>query len=195
MRESIEYSIAAAFGAFCLCLGDLVKETSTMVLMLEPILRKLLWGWWPGGFLTILFIMALAAGVCWVFAPKSRIDAFSRGFAIFAVLTTGTPYNQLVLDQQNAKATGQVSSPTINDEVDTSEKPEQGLINFLISPAQAYAQVGQSHSPSAINPDNQWKGANATIYSNTWVSSCKPNSDTFVKKWQSFFNNTIILYY
>ena len=42
----------------------------------------------------ILLLMVLACCLCWVYQPRTRIDGFSRGFAVFAMLSVASPYQQ-----------------------------------------------------------------------------------------------------
>lgn len=85
---------ASAFGAFCLGFGDLLNnEHSATVLKINEIMKQLLqFDIGAGGLLALILLAILGVCVCWVQQPKTRLDAFSRGFSVFAVLAVATPF-------------------------------------------------------------------------------------------------------
>src|SRR4030095_2792005 len=85
---------ASALGAFCLGLGDLVSNgPAATVLKIGDVLRQyVFWGNDFGGGIPLLLLGVLGVCLCWVHEPKTRVDAFSRGFSVFAVLAVVTPY-------------------------------------------------------------------------------------------------------
>ena len=85
---------ASALGAFCLGLGDLVSNgNAATVLKIGEVLRQyVFWGNDFGGGIPLLLLGVLGVCLCWVHEPKTRVDAFSRGFSVFAVLAVVTPY-------------------------------------------------------------------------------------------------------
>jgi len=85
---------ASAFGAFCLGFGDLLNnEHSATVLKISEIMQQLLqFDIGAGGLLALILLTVLGVCVCWIQQPKTRLDAFSRGFSVFAVLAVATPF-------------------------------------------------------------------------------------------------------
>ncbi|MEE8524892.1 MAG: hypothetical protein V3T72_13240, partial [Thermoanaerobaculia bacterium] len=84
---------AAAFGAFCLGLTDLLKnDDRAIVLELGQRIREM---FVPGfenvGLLSLFILIGLGTGMCWLFQPPTRLDAFARGFSVFAILAVATP--------------------------------------------------------------------------------------------------------
>jgi hypothetical protein len=176
-----EYFVAAAAGSFFLCLGDLLnKKSASTVRLIEAMLSDWFEGVSYGGFVSILFIMFLGVVVCFVFEPKTKGDAFARGFAVFAVLTTGTPYNENDLNEPTPVETS------------LTNIYEGSLFSKLSSLFISSANADSNHTNSLSNMSNQINWAsNATILSNEWISGCKPNYDGFWKTFFSIFNNVI----
>ncbi|NOY71888.1 MAG: hypothetical protein GXP14_05845 [Gammaproteobacteria bacterium] len=85
---------ASAFGAFCLGFGDLLNnEHSATVLKISEIMTQLLQSdIGAGGLLALILLAILGVCVCWIQQPQTRLDAFSRGFSVFAVLAVATPF-------------------------------------------------------------------------------------------------------
>lgn len=110
--------LAASFGALCLGLGDLLNnDNAATVLKLGEVMRK---NFYPelqsGGLLALVLLVSLGAGTCWIHQPTSRIDAFSRGFSVFAILAVVTPYQssppqQAPLGSTNESATNTTQVP------------------------------------------------------------------------------------
>ena len=97
---------AAAFGAFCLGLGDLLNNSNAAtVLKLGEIVRQYLWpGLESSGLLALLLLVFLGGTICWLHEPKTRVDAFARGFSVFALLAVTTPYQAPTADLGNPEA-------------------------------------------------------------------------------------------
>jgi hypothetical protein len=87
--------ISAALGALFLGIGDLLNNnTAATVLKLSETIRQYLYPSLESGGLVALALLAiLGAAVCWVQQPHTRVDAFSRGFSVFALLAVTTPYH------------------------------------------------------------------------------------------------------
>ncbi len=106
---------ASAFGAFCLGFGDLLNnEHSATVLKISEIMKQLLQSdIGAGGLLALILLAILGVCVCWIQQPQTRLDAFSRGFSVFAVLAVATPFE----------------SPSETADTQTAEVALMGLAN------------------------------------------------------------------
>jgi len=125
--------LAAGFGAFCLGFGDLINNgNSATVLKISEIIRQYLYPALSyGGLISLLFLAVLGAGMCWIFQPQTRADAFGRGFSVFAILAVVTPFDE---------PPGGLNSPT--PELTTE------AISFSFFP-KAWAQVPQPPNTAA----------------------------------------------
>jgi hypothetical protein len=84
---------AAVFGAFCLGIADLIiNGDASTVMKMGDIMHKHL-GMPSSGGIALLLLMLLGAGLCIVRQPKTRIDSFTIGLSVFAVLTL-SPYQE-----------------------------------------------------------------------------------------------------
>lgn len=84
--------LAAAFGAFCLGFGDLVKNghTATVLKIADVIREHLFPGLGVGAAVALVLLIGLGVGYCWIQGPSTLVDAFNRGFSVFAVLAVVT---------------------------------------------------------------------------------------------------------
>ena len=89
--------LAAGFGAFCLGFGDLLNNyKAATVLKISEVVRQHLWpGLEIGGLVALLILVLLGPCFCWVHQPRTRIDAFSRGFSVFAFLAVAAPFHSV----------------------------------------------------------------------------------------------------
>lgn len=123
---------AAAFGAFCLGLGDLLNNQSApTVLKLGEIVRQHLWpSLTDSGGVALLVLVLLGAGVCWLQQPTTRIDAFARGFSVFAILAVTTPHpaptTGLADPSPDAKAPNPVTAPGLTGYAPGAPGPRHG---------------------------------------------------------------------
>ncbi len=94
-KSSIDIYIASAFGAFCLGFGDLlINEDRATVLKISEVIRQYLYTkLGDGGLISLILLVLLGGFVSWVYQPHTHVDAFGRGFAVFALLTAITPLN------------------------------------------------------------------------------------------------------
>lgn len=99
--------LASGFGAICLGLGDLINnDKAATVLKLGEVMRRNIYpGLESGGFLALLLLAFLGAGICWIHQPATRVDAFTRGFSVFAILAVVTPYQGSPAQQSTAGTT------------------------------------------------------------------------------------------
>lgn len=84
--------LAAAFGAFCLGFGDLVKngQAATVLKIADVIHEHLFPGFGVGAAVALVLLIGLGVGYCWIQGPGTLVDAFNRGFSVFAVLAVVT---------------------------------------------------------------------------------------------------------
>lgn len=98
--------IAAGFGAFCLALGDLVKndKSSTVIRLSEAIRTHLISYLGEGALCALVLLILLGIIVCWIHEPSNRVEGFARGFSVFAVIAVASPavQNQASLTDVNA---------------------------------------------------------------------------------------------
>ena len=106
-----EIYIAAAFGAFFLGFGDLLKNDkfATVLKMSEMIKQHLFTGFGAGASIALILLVIFGIIVCWVHRPRTRIDAFSRGFSVFALFAVASPsgfvaVSQISVNGQSAQA-------------------------------------------------------------------------------------------
>lgn len=87
--------LSAALGALFLGIGDLLNnQTAATVLKLSQAIRQNLYPQLEsGGLVALALLVIFGAGVCWVQQPRTRVDAFARGFSVFALMAVTAPYN------------------------------------------------------------------------------------------------------
>ncbi len=120
------YVLYAASGLGSLFLGffDLMNNGRTaMTAKMAEVLRTHLFMQDAGALFPLLFLAVMGCCVAWVYQPNTRIDAFSRGFALFALLSVGTPY-------------GNVPSNLSEEKTPGTENPGQSFLGV----SQAFAQ-------------------------------------------------------
>lgn len=109
-------------------------------------------------------IVVLGVSVCWVFRPATRIDGFARGLAILALIGIPTENN---LDDDEPEAEPQTTSMDMHHS------------DRLLASIDVYSLTDiQSDCPD----DNGEFEPNATILSNNWVSSSKPETKWYSSK-------------
>lgn len=123
--------LAAALGAFCLGFGDLVKNGhAAIVLKVADVIHEHLFPW-SGAAGALVLLIGLGVGYCWIQGPTTLVDAFNRGFSVFAVLAIAT-------------STDAVPAPL-------SAPTAMGLgirgTQSLIAPAYAQEEIGLSAEP------------------------------------------------
>ena len=121
--------IAAGVGAFILCISDLIKNgNSSTVFKISDVIRTYLTSALGEGALpTIVLMVFLGIVLCWVHAPNSRIEGFTRGFSVFAILTVVSP----------VQTPEPLDSGNINQTFTTSSFFEISPMSFFISSATA----------------------------------------------------------
>jgi len=82
-----------AFGTALAMLGDLTRNGNAAVLLkLREVLKTNVFAQFEATYLVMLLVMAIAIALAVVWPPRNRTDAFAKGLAIFALLTTATPF-------------------------------------------------------------------------------------------------------
>lgn len=121
--------IAAGIGAFILCISDLIKNgnSSTVFKISDVIRTHLTSSLGEGALPTIILMVFLGVVLCWVHAPNSRIEGFTRGFSVFAILTVVSP----------VQITDPLDSGNINQTFTTSSSFDIPPLSFFISSATA----------------------------------------------------------
>ncbi len=87
--------VSAALGAFFLGIGDLLNNSgaATVVKLSEVIRQNIYPQMGSGGLGALLLLGFFGAAGCWIHQPKTRIDAFARGFSVFAIMAVTAPYS------------------------------------------------------------------------------------------------------
>ncbi|MGH7207461.1 MAG: hypothetical protein ACREI2_14775 [Nitrospiraceae bacterium] len=132
--------VAAGFGAFCLGFGDLLNnDKAATVLKISEVVRQHIWtGLEIGGLVALLVLVVLGPCFCWIHQPRTRIDAFSRGFSVFALLAVAAPFHP------------------VGKGLDSSTGGKQAEISFFRLVASAHA--AETVLPSPIEPKAEASG-------------------------------------
>ena len=128
--------MAAAFGAFFLGFGDLLKNDkhATVLKMSEVIKQHLFPGFGAGALVALLLFVLFGVIVCWIHGPHTKVDAFGRGLSVFALFAVASPSGIL----ETPRVSGDVRSVQIG--------------SVLLWPQAAYAQ-----SSSVTDIDEYWE--------------------------------------
>lgn len=177
--QKIEIYIATIFGAFLLVLADLCTNIdAATTLKIGFIIKKyIISGTSVGtGVIGLILVLLISTIFCWIFHPKDRVAAFTRGLSVFAVLNVVAPYS--IVEDVN------VNRQNIQSNAGMIERQLKGeLFPFINS---AYAETG-SEGPECKSGVLE---SNAYLLSEEHISSCKPHYSGFLGL-GSLFNNTI----
>ena len=102
-NEDKPFTILAsgAIGAFCFSIADLISNDEAAALVkVGDALRRLSASWMPMELLALIILTTLGFLLCWIYQPKTRLDAFMRGFSVFAIFTVASPYENAALQSQ-----------------------------------------------------------------------------------------------
>lgn len=158
---------AAALGAFCLGLGDLLNNgNASTVLKLGEILRQHLWpDLASSGLLAIGMLIFLGGAICWLHQPRTRVDAFARGFSVFALLAVATPYNAPQASLTDAApGLDEGPNPVTTAPAERSAIPSWGAGHPMAMLAAAAFPAAQSHASARVLPARSDATATADIY-------------------------------
>ena len=108
-RPSVLHA-ASAGGAILVSIGDLMRnDYAATTIKMGQVLREHIFPAMDIGVPAALTVVALAGlFLSWVYEPQSRVDAFARGFSVFAMLTVATPYDVVT---PQTPVSGSPSSP------------------------------------------------------------------------------------
>ncbi len=167
--------LASIAGTFILLLQDFLSEAPLLNLVNDRLSKNIQISNF-GTTMTILIIVILVVSAIssWIYQPQTRIDAFVRGLAVFALLGI-LPKS----DKQPEPKPVEIKSENLkNNEINILQEAS-------IFPRWTTAS---RKTIRAISHLKQKKFApNYTIESNVWVSSCKPEVS-----FSGFFTNSII---
>jgi hypothetical protein len=128
--------ISAALGAFFLGIGDLLNNNNaaTVIKLSETIRQNLYPQLESGGLVALVLLVIFGAAVCWIQQPKTRVDAFARGFSVFALMAVTAPYNPVTTGLNHS-----------------ADRPASaGGISSLFGISTAYAQTNTPSVPVEI---------------------------------------------
>lgn len=151
-----EVLLAGGIGAFIAGFTDLfTNQGSSGVAELS---RKINLG---GDGISLLILMALGVGICWVFRPATKLDGFARGLAILTLIGITSKNN--IADE---------GPPT--QQLESSIKAQQVDQPLLASIEWIHVTYNTDFVPcpkatGTFNP-------NATVANNSWISSTKPET-------------------
>ena len=179
---------AAAFGAFCLGLGDLLNNSNaSTVIKLGQILREHVWqGLSSSGGVALLMLVLLGGAVCWLQQPTTRLDAFARGFSVFAILAVTAPYQAptagLGDPAANRNAPNPVTAPGLTGLVPGGPAPH-GAMAFAaaVRPAADVRLAGDDSGRAVVHllePDGRTPVTHALLTVRERASARVVGSDT-----------------
>lgn len=117
-ESSIAFIIASGgIGAICFGLADLLNNhDAAAVIKLGEALKPIAPTWLANPGVAFIVLTLLGCLLCWVHQPKTRLDAFMRGFSVFAVLTVASPYENPALKPVNPpRIRGLISSAVASE--------------------------------------------------------------------------------
>ena len=159
----ITICLAASFGALCLGFGDLINnDRAATVLKLGEVMRRYIYsGFESGGLWALVLLALLGAGVCWIHQPKTRIDAFTRGFSVFAILAVVTPFHREAT-QQSALA-----SPSGASVIARNQEP----LSAAVVLAFMQVQREEAHDRVQVSPEIRQPESNDKKVALVWLKS------------------------
>ena len=127
--------VAAAFGAFCLGLSDLIKNdnAATLLRISETLKQHLMPDLDMGALIALGLLVILGAMLCWVHGPTNRVDGFARGFSVFAILTVASPPQDI--DAPLADDLHDTGIPQIMDSMPISQRQNSEPVWLNIIPS------------------------------------------------------------
>jgi hypothetical protein len=150
-----EIYLAAGLGGFCLAFaGQLHQVAGSTTARLGEFLGVMVSRGASDPQIIVAVLLATAALACaaaWLHEPTTRFDAFSRGLAVFAVLSITSPQPHSEADAaagpvevRSGPAEAAVSDPRANE---GSVPPRRSWLDLLLAPA--WAQTYDHGEPSA----------------------------------------------
>lgn len=139
--------LSSGFGALFLGISDLAShpnESEAATYRLGIIFSQLDIFDYDAAGLPLILLTILGIGMAWVYQPLTRVDAFTRGFALFAMMSVATPFEVSPgnppnpANQENQASKENPNSPSTPSNTEPTEESHQGFDFFLGS--EAYAQ-------------------------------------------------------
>lgn len=199
MGEQIKLYVAAAGGAFCLVLADLLANIdAATTLKLGGVIEKFVLGstMLGPGMIGLLMVLGISVFFCWMYNPLDKAAAFTRGLSVFAVLSAVTPYSAV-----NGADEGQtpglppqqsVGADTLQGAIDQGAIDQGAIDRGAVGEPLTFSLFASAHADGTqpLSCSNGTVTANAILAMDKYVSSCKPYFSGFLGL-GSFFNNTI----
>lgn len=111
--------VSGGIGAICFGFADLINNhDAAAVIKLGEAMKPIVPSWLANPGVAFIVLTLLGCLLCWVHQPKTRLDAFMRGFSVFAVLTVANPYE----------------NPALKKPPVTPPIPVRGLISSAVVP-------------------------------------------------------------
>ena len=154
-----EVLLAGGIGALIASIADMFTNQGASGV--AELSRKIHLG---GDHISLLLLVALGIGICWVLRPATKLDGFARGLAILTLIGI-TSKNNI---EDKGPQTQQLESSINTQQI---EQPLLASIEWV----DVLHEVRFGPCPEA-------KGGfspNATIIKNSWISSSKPETKTF----------------
>lgn len=119
--------------------------------------------------ITFLLFLILAMSASWIFKPRSRIDAFTRGITVLAILNlvpaNGNTFG-VVMEGPDSKASGTLSADS---------QPNLEIIKHALAADDTQAAQTDPASLRGLIKTDDWRKANATfVYDSHWLSKTEP---------------------
>jgi hypothetical protein len=176
--------LAGVTGTFILLMADLCTENPTVYKAGNLLSKHLDINKHNDGsinYVLLLLILFMGLIICWVHEPKTKVDAFFRGMSIFAVLSLAPPVEE-TQSQPVSDSSTQINHLPVNSAAksDLYIRPNTGLQMPVWS---------ASYTEPRNNPytDTYLQiTTNATVRSNDWVSSTRPEEGSM-----TFLNNAV----
>lgn len=179
--------LAGVTGTFILLMADLCTENPTVYKAGNLLSKHLDINKHNDGsinYVLLLLILFMGLIICWVHEPKTKVDAFFRGMSIFAVLSLAPPVEESQ-SQPVSDSSIQINHTPGNSsdaKSDLYTRPAADLHMKVLNTS--YVETGAMNN---VNYDAYFQVAgNATIVSNDWVSSTRPEEGSM-----TFLNNAV----
>jgi hypothetical protein len=177
--------LAGVTGTFVLLMADLCTENPAIYKAGNLLSKHLSIGQHDDGSLSygVLFIVLLMGLViCWIYEPKTKLDAFIRGMSIFALLSLAPPVDVKTSQPVNEASTQSPAKVSPVSSTDNYIRPSADMQEMKVWNA-AFREPTAGYRWVSLLPQ---VATNATIIYNEWVSSTQPETGTM-----SFITNSI----
>src|SRR5713101_7912203 len=143
--------MAAAFGSICCGFADLFNnKEAAAVLKIGEVIRLLYPPFGGNYWIALVMLIAFSIGLCWIYQPQTRVDAFLRGLSVFAVLSAASPYNSKLTSQPSNPEMAPKSSPVGQPNVKNPYKASS--IFRTLETSEAFAQSLQETDTKGSTP-------------------------------------------